>query len=234
MLRLVPVVQETEDQVIGVLVLVPVLERVDLENGVWQEVRDAKRDLGASTPVEPLSVDLDLDVVACGELSTGDVEGAQVRAKAVLRPEDPPRSDLVRVTEELDEDRYPVHLPLPAEAGLLLREACVSEVLLERLVCLDVVVDDGETDNEVDVGRADVRCFPLGQFADQVPGCQSADEIDLVGPGADVAEDGDENAFAALRRLARIVACLLHHQPMISRRRCSACSRPRLGSRRAS
>ncbi|MDQ3381576.1 MAG: hypothetical protein M3546_14890 [Actinomycetota bacterium] len=57
--------------------------------------------------------------------------------------------------------------------------------------------------------------------------------VDVLTPGADVAQDGHEHALATLRRFARVVARPLH-QPITSRRRCSACSRPRLGSASAS
>jgi hypothetical protein len=89
--RSVLVVEQREDEVVGVLVLVPVLEREDLQDRVRQYVRNADADARVAAVVEPLTLDFPFDEVVARELSTPDVEGAELRPdgfalRAKMRP----------------------------------------------------------------------------------------------------------------------------------------------------
>ena len=74
----------------------------------------------------------------------------------------------------------PVDVALPPEAGVVLFEPRVPEVLLERPVRFDVAIGHRQADHEVDVGRADMCACAFGKLVDQVAGSQSADEGDPV------------------------------------------------------
>lgn len=67
-------------------------------------------------------------------------------------------------------------------------ETRLSQVVLERPVCLVALVVDGQPDDEVDVRRADMRACTLGQAADDVARRQTAGQVDAVTPWAHVAE----------------------------------------------
>lgn len=144
------------------------------------------------------------------------------------------RFDGVGFAEELDDDGDVVDSAGPAEAGLGV-EAAAFEVGLQRLIGLRDGVAEGESDDQVDVGCADVRRLSFGESADEVAGCESAGALDPFAPRADVTEQGDQGAFAAGGGLLVVVAeAVAAHGCRISCRSRSACSRPRRGSRRRS
>ena len=152
-----------------------------------------------------------------------------------LRAEDATRVDLVRLAEEFDEDGHLIDGAGPAEAGLLLLEASLLEVVLQRSVRLWRLVAEGETDDEIHVRRAYMGSRTFGELTDQVSRGQAARQVDALSPRAEVAEEGDQHPLAAPRRLLVVTGVVLPHQnPITSRRRCSACSRPRRGSWRSS
>ena len=126
-------VQEGEDKVIGILVLVPVLERENLEHCIGEDIRYPDGHPGLASPVKALALDDVLGEVVTHELGTADIEGPESGSRVFTPgPEDPARFHLVRLAEELDEDEETVDVAGPAEARLP-RPAGRSR--LSRLFC---------------------------------------------------------------------------------------------------
>lgn len=181
------VVQESEDHVVRVFVLVAVLEREDLEHRVRQHARHAHRDARMPTGVEPLALDVALDEVITDEMSTANVERAQLRPRGfALWAEDAPGRDLVGLTEKFDGDLDAIDLSRPSKAWLLLLEAGVLQVVLEGAIRLRRLVAESESDDEVDVGGSDVCACTFWKLSDEIPRGEAAREVDALPPWAKV------------------------------------------------
>src|SRR5207247_5741100 len=104
-------------------------------------------------------------------MGTTDVEGAELWSRELtlsLGAVDAAGLHLVRLAQELDGDRDAVDDARPAEAGFLLFEVTVLQVLLERLVCLRCFVAESETDDQVDIRCPNMRRHPLRELPHQV------------------------------------------------------------------
>ncbi|TML04139.1 MAG: hypothetical protein E6G36_07160, partial [Actinobacteria bacterium] len=84
----------------------------------------------------------------------------------------------------------------PPEARLLLLEPCLLQVVLECAVCLRRLVAKRKADDEVDVGRSDMRAGAFRELADEVSRRETACEVDAFTPRAEVAKQGDQDALA--------------------------------------
>src|SRR6266542_907645 len=75
----------------------------------------------------------------------------------------------------------------------------------------------------------------LRQLAPQVPRSETTSQVDALAPGAEITDEGEEGSLTADGGFIVVVGVVGAAQnPITSRRRCSACSRPRRGSRRRS
>lgn len=131
-------------------------------DGAGKDVRDPQRHLGASAVVEAFAVDLPFEEVTSEQLRASHIECSQPRPGVLgSRLEDSAVWDGVGLTEELHGDCHSIHVAYPAEAGRVGPESGLSEVGLQRPVGLGCVIDC-QTDDEVDVCRADVRLNAWG------------------------------------------------------------------------
>ena len=195
--RTITEVEEAEDQVVGVLVRVAVLEGEGLEDGVRQHVRDPDADLRGASAVEAHSLEIALDEVVAHEVGPPDVERTDHGAcRARFRSEDETGRHRFRLAEELDDDLGALDLACPPKAWLLLVEVRLLQVVLERPVRLRRLVTEREADDEVDVGRSHVSAHPFRQLSDEIPGREATDEVDALAPGPEIAQQRDERALA--------------------------------------
>ncbi len=165
------------------------------------------------------------------------LECPEVRSGVLaLGAEDSTGLHLVRLAEELDEDGDAVDIARPPEARLPLLEVRLLQIVLQGAVRLGRLVAEGEADDQVDIGCADVGSRAFGELPDQVSRGESAGQVDAFPPRTEVAEQRDQGTLAARRRRLVVVRAVLAaaQNPITSRRRLSACSRPRRGSRRRS
>ena len=151
-------------------------------------------------------------------------------------PEDAAGFHFVGLAEKLDEDGHAIDVACPPEARLPLLEAYLLQVLLQGAVGLRRLVTERETNDQVNVCRTDMCRYAVGELPDQVPGGQPAGQVDALAPGTEVAEQRDQGTFASCGGLFVVVSAVptVAQKPITSRRRLSACSRPRRGSRRRS
>ena len=198
-----------------------ILEGEDLEHCVRQHIRDSDAHLRRAAPVETLSFEKTLDEVVAHEIGAANVERSDDRpGGSGLRSEDEPGRHRFRLAQELDHDFGALDFSRPAEAGLLLVEVRLLQVVLERRL-----VAEREADDEVNVGGPDVSARAFWKLADEVPRREAADEEDALAPRSEVAEQRDERTLAARGRRVVVVGEMVAAQnPITSRRRVSACS----------
>ncbi len=170
-------------------------------------------------------------------MRAADVERSELRSDVlVLWLEDLAEGNLVSLTEELDRDFDAFDFSRPAVAGLTLLEAGLHEVVLQRAVRPRGFVTERHADNEIDIRCADVRGDSFRQLSDEVARRETAGQVDALAPRPEVAEQCYEDALASTSGLLVVVRLMsaAAQNPITSRRKLSACSRPRRGSRRRS
>jgi hypothetical protein len=170
-------------------------------------------------------------------MRSADVECAKSRSRVLaLGTENAARRHFIRLAEKLDEDHHAVDLPRPPKARLLLLEVRLLHVVLESAVCLWRLVAEGQADHKIDIRRSDMAPCTFRKSPHDVLRCEASRKVDAFSPGPEVAEQGHQGTFASPRCFLVIVSVVLAatQNPITSRRRWSACSRPRRGSVRRS
>lgn len=113
-----------------------------------------------------------------------DVERAQLRPGGLaFRTEDAAGLHLIGFAEEFHEDGDALDVATPSETRLLLLEVSLLQVVLECPIGLRGLVPEGEADDQIDVGRADVRPRALRELTDEVPRGEAAGQIFLSRQG---------------------------------------------------
>lgn len=170
---------------------------MDFEDRVGKDVGDPHIDLRKTATVESLALQLDDDEVPSGQGRARDVEQGELGLRVLaLGAERSAGVGVVGLAEQLDDDRDTLDLAAPAEARFDLTEAGALQVRRQRPVRVGRLRLDGEPDDEVDVCCPDVGRGPLGQLAREVPGDETAGQVDTLPPEADIAEDRDERPLA--------------------------------------
>ena len=81
-------------------------------------------------------------------------------------------------------------------------------------------IANGEPDDQVDVGSADMCSGSIRKLADEVARCEAASEVDALAPRSHIAEECEQYSFTAVCCVAVVVGVVVAHQnPMTSRRR---------------
>ena len=209
-------VLDAVEEVVRVLVLVPVVEGEGLEADKADDVGMADSFADDTAVVEQFGLNLDDTVMFPDDRDVGDMHGGH---SLLVRKRGGPPDDAARVVaQEFDDDEgVGVGAPFPPPgraAAIFARGAThtqVPEVALERPISLDFD-EESKVDHQVQVAGARVRPYAPRRFRHKVARSEAADEVDAVLPGTQSSQQADQNALAGLRRMVVVVAIAGGHR----------------------
>jgi hypothetical protein len=202
------------DNVIGVFVLIPFVERERFEDQERENVSDLHLNILLDTTfVERISRQRDRDIVSRSQLHPSCADGGNPRTDTGTRiPLQATTCAITHRAEELERDRNAVDASLPSEGHLVpsvriapRRETAFDEILLKRSIRFLVVALQRDTHYHIEVRRTDMR-RQLGRHGtDEISGCHTTDANELSSPGTDLSKQRSERFLARLDGLRRIL-----------------------------